>query len=182
MTTDCETRLSLVPKPSLLRRICPSFITGGSRHSGINGLSLNDQRLRHVAALNTLATEVIRTHTAFKRYGIAPQILSLADNPDEQIAAASKAWTECLNATNALGTATIIDQKVHHLPTRNEIDGFRIGANRGDTGLSDAFLQMCTVISLHPEMCDNSEMSKWSKDRPEFSDLHCALAGGRWPR
>jgi hypothetical protein len=164
---------------SILKQAVNPFATQQSHTRNTGKMSCQEQQDRRNARLQTLATEVSRTHTTFEESGDSPNTFPPATNCDSQTRATPEAWTEYMNAKNALGTEMIVDQKIHHLPTPTDL--YVAGNHREKTGLDGTLLQMCDLMRLDPTLCNKTSMRKYTKGKPEYSELHQALEAGKWP-
>jgi hypothetical protein len=144
-------------------------------------MSGRDPKFCRPMILQTRATEVLKTHTTFTQLNVDPNTLPSSTNWETHTDAKSKARNDRQNAIDALDMKIIIDQKAHGIPTSTELDGFEAGTVREEVEPSNAFWQLCTALSRDCTLNTKAELVEWSKDQPEYSELHEALKRGQWP-
>jgi hypothetical protein len=173
--------------PYVFRRLKEAvnpFASQQSQNTNTGEMSFQQQQDRRNARLQALATNVLETHTASERSGISPSTFPTATDSNSKTKAASRAYTaysEYMNAKNALCTEMIPDQNIHHLPTPTDLGNY-IAETVGDgTEPDDTVLQMCNLIMVDPTLCNKTRMIKHTEGKPEYLELHQVLEGGKWP-
>lgn len=181
MTQDLQST-SAEPSQTLLGRLFSLAWASNLCHdSEMSNTTGRASAYRCPTILHTQAKVVLESHAALSEFDVDPDTLPPSTDWEARTAAEVKARKDRENAIDTFNMKVIIDQKVHGIPTSTELDGFEAGTVREEVEPSNAFLQLCAALSRDPALNTEAELVRWSKDHPEYSELHEALKRGHWP-